>query len=97
MATDVKTIKRIANLAAISIEDQELEGFAKDLDLIIGYMQQLSALDTGEIKPMEHVLALHNVLREDVPTNGNRREELIQSAPLLEDGCYIVPSVVESL
>lgn len=97
MATDVQTIKRIANLAALSIKDEELEGFTQDLDLIIGYMNQLSNLDTGDIKPMEHVLALNNVLREDIPTNDNRRDMLMKSAPAAEDGCYIVPSVVESL
>ena len=97
MATDVETIKRIADLAALSIKDEELEGFTKDLDLIIDYMNQLSNLDTGDIKPMEHVLALNNVLREVVPTNENRRDELMKSAPVAEDGCYIVPSVVEPL
>lgn len=97
MATGTETMKRIANLAALSIKDDELEGFANDLDTIIGYMEQLSNIDTGDVKPMEHVLPLQNVLREDIAKNGDRRDELIQCAPLTEEECYIVPSVVESL
>jgi aspartyl-tRNA(Asn)/glutamyl-tRNA(Gln) amidotransferase subunit C len=97
MGTDVKTIKKIADLAALSINDEEAEGFARDLNLIIKYMDQLSNLDTGDIKPMEHVLALDNVLREDIPTNENRKDILMKSAPETIEGCYIVPSVVESL
>ncbi|MCX7773213.1 MAG: Asp-tRNA(Asn)/Glu-tRNA(Gln) amidotransferase subunit GatC [Clostridia bacterium] len=97
MATGPDTIKRIANLASLAIEEHELEGFAKDLDMIIGYMEQLSQLDTGDVKPMEHVLPLQNVLREDLALNTDRREELIQCAPEAEDGCYVVPSVVESI
>jgi aspartyl-tRNA(Asn)/glutamyl-tRNA(Gln) amidotransferase subunit C len=96
MATDVETIKKIAQLSALSINESELEGFAKDLDMIIGYMEQLSKLDTGDVKPMEHVLPLHNVLREDVPTHVNRREELMNNAPETANECFMVPSVVDA-
>lgn len=96
MSIDIETIKKIANLAAISFEENELEGFARDFDLIIGYMEQLSKIDTGDIKPMEHVLPVQNVFREDEDTNQNNRDELIKCAPVSENGCYIVPSVVES-
>lgn len=97
MATDAETIKRISGLSALSIKDDELDGFAKDLDMIIGCMEQLMSIETDDIKPMEHVLPLCNVLREDVCINENRREELIKSAVVEENGCYKVPSVVESL
>lgn len=97
MATDVETVKKIAGLAALAMKDEELTSFAGDLDLIIGYMKQLSDIDTGDEKPMEHVLPVYNVLREDIPVNGDRRDELIKSAAAAENGCYIVPSVMESL
>ncbi len=96
MATDVETIKKIAQLSALSIKEAELDGFAKDLDMIIGYMEQLSKLDTGDVKPMEHVLPLHNVLREDIPTQVNRRDELMKNAPEIANECYLVPSVVDA-
>jgi aspartyl/glutamyl-tRNA(Asn/Gln) amidotransferase C subunit len=45
---------------------------------------------------MEHVLPLHNVLREDVPTHVNRREELMNNAPETANECFMVPSVVDA-
>lgn len=95
MGIDIQNIKKIADLAAISIEENELEGFARDFELIIGYMEQLSQIDTGDIKPMEHVLPVQNVFREDEAVNQNNRDELIKCAPVSENGCYIVPSVVD--
>lgn len=96
MATDAETIKKIAQLSALSIKESELEGFARDLDMIIGYMEQLSKLDTGDVKPMEHVLPLQNVLRNDIPTEGNRRDELMKNAPEIANECFMVPSVVDA-
>lgn len=89
-------IRKIANLAALGILENEELSFAADLNTIIGYMEQLADIDTGDFKPMEHVLPLKNILREDQPANGNRRDELTACAPAVSEGCYTVPSVVES-
>lgn len=96
MEADVEMVRKIADLAALGISEKEETEFAADLNVIIGYMEQLSGIDTGDVKPMEHVLPLKNVLREDVPVNENKREELTQCAPSVENGCYTVPSVVEA-
>ncbi|HBR03617.1 MAG TPA: hypothetical protein DD738_13520, partial [Ruminiclostridium sp.] len=96
METDIETVRRIADLAALSMKEEELDGYVQDLNIIIGYMNQLSTIDTGDTKPMEHILALQNVFREDIPDHSNRREELMKSASETKNGCYIVPSVVES-
>lgn len=95
MEADVKTIKKIADMAAISINEDELELYAKDLGLIIDYINGLSNLKTDDIKPMEHVSDIKNVLRDDIPTNGNRRVELMKSAASVDNGFYTVPTVVE--
>lgn len=97
MEDGVRLVKKIANLASLGLSEKEETEFAQDLDLIIGYMEQLSRIDTGNAEPMEHVLPLRNVLRPDVPVNGDRREELLKCAPSVDNGCYIVPSVVESI
>ncbi len=97
MGTSGETLGRIADLASLAIDEKDREAFAKDLDMIMGYMEQLSLIDTGDVKPMEHVLPLRNVLREDLPVNEDRRDELLKCAPVSDDGCYLVPSVVESI
>lgn len=95
MSADIETIKKIADMAAIAIEEEELYSLARELDSIISYMKQISKVDTGKIKPMEHVLEICNVMREDVPGNENMKDELMQIAPKVSNGSYIVPNVVE--
>lgn len=94
MSADVKTITEIANLAAIYIDENDLEAYAVELDTIVKYMDELKNLDTGEAKPMEHILDVNNVFREDVVTNNSIRDELIKNASIAENGYFKVPSVV---
>lgn len=94
MSADKKLIRRIADLSNIHIDDDELEGFAGDMDAIIGYMEQIKNIDTGDAKPMEHVLPINNVFREDSPKDGFDRELLLKNAAAAQDGCFRVPVVV---
>lgn len=97
MEDGIRMVRRIAELAALGIAENEEVGFAEDLNLIIEYMEQLSKVDTGDATPMEHVLPLKNVFRQDEPLNGDMRDELQKCAPLARDGYYVVPSVVEPI
>ncbi|NLM75386.1 MAG: Asp-tRNA(Asn)/Glu-tRNA(Gln) amidotransferase subunit GatC [Clostridiaceae bacterium] len=94
---DIDTVKKVADLAALSIEENELEEYARDLDAIIGYMEQLSLIDTGNIAPMEHIVSVTNAFREDEVTNTDRREDLLKSAAVTKNNYYIVPNVVEQI
>lgn len=95
MEADIQRIRHTAELAAIHLDDAEAEAFAKDLAAIISHMEQLMRIDTGDVKPMEHVLPVFNRFRADEAVNGDRREALLKVAPKQEDGCYLVPNVVE--
>ncbi|HHY65015.1 MAG TPA: Asp-tRNA(Asn)/Glu-tRNA(Gln) amidotransferase subunit GatC [Clostridiaceae bacterium] len=96
MTTDREKIKKVADLANIHIGDDELESFAGDMNAIIGYMEQIKNIDTGDMKPMEHVLPVYNAFREDVPGESFDRDELLKNAPEAQDGCFKVPVVVET-
>lgn len=97
MAVDIKIIKNLADLAAINIEEKELISYAQELDMIIKYMGRLKNLDTGDTEPMEHILDVNNIFREDDVTNKNIKDELIKNASIAEDDYFIVPMVVELL
>lgn len=97
MAADVKTIKKIADLAALYIDEKELEFYAVELDIIVKYMGEIMNLDTGDAKPMEHAPHIYNVFREDNADNGNIGDELIKNAAVAQNGYYKVPAVVELL
>lgn len=95
MNADRNSIHYVANLAALHLNEAELNNCSRDLGVIMGYMEQLMAIDTGSAEPMEHVLSIRNVLRDDVVVNADNRAALLAVAPVAEEGCYLVPSVVE--
>ena len=95
MPVDAISLRKIADLAAIYIEEKELEKFAKDMELIIGYMEQISLIDTGDTEPMSHIVPVTNVLRNDEVTNACRRDELLKPADVTKEGYHAVPNVVD--
>ena len=88
-------IEHLTRLARMELSAQEKAALEKDLESIIGYMDLLAAVDTDDVEPMEHVLGLSNVMREDEPVPPYDREELLACAPQTEDGFYDVPLAVE--
>lgn len=95
MKVTKETIEHVANLARLNISESEKEKLTLEMENIISYVDKLNELDTTNVKPMEHVIPIQNVLREDVVTGSYEREKLLKSAPSQEDGCYKVPKVME--
>lgn len=96
MAQNAKTdIEYLSKLARMELSTEEKALLEKDLDAIIGYMDTLSKINTDGIEPMEHVLGLSNVMRDDIPIPSYDRDTLLACAPNSEDGFYDVPLAVE--
>lgn len=89
-------IEYLTKLARMELSGEEKLSLEKDLGAIIGYMNILSSIDTEGVEPMEHVLGLCNVMREDSPAPSSPREELLGCAPHSEDGFYNVPIAVDA-
>lgn len=89
---DIEHLTRLARMELSGEEKAELE---KDLEAVIGYMDTLSKIDTEGVAPMEHVLGLSNVMREDELEASADRDEILGCAPNAEDGYYDVPLAVE--
>lgn len=92
---DKKTVRKMADVANIHIDDNELESYVEDMDLIMGYMEQLKNLHTGEAELKEANSLPSNGFREDFPHISPDRDELIKNASVTQDGCFKVPVVVE--
>ncbi|HHU90869.1 MAG TPA: Asp-tRNA(Asn)/Glu-tRNA(Gln) amidotransferase subunit GatC [Clostridiaceae bacterium] len=92
---DVKTVRKIADMAAVFIEEKDLEAYAAQLNTIMEHMGKIMDLDTGDQEPMEHILPVKNVFRDDEVTNKNIKDELLKNASVKEDGYFKVPTVVE--
>jgi aspartyl-tRNA(Asn)/glutamyl-tRNA(Gln) amidotransferase subunit C len=92
---DKKTVTYIGSLARLHLEEAEADKFARDLEAILHYVDQLSVLDVSKVKPTSHVLDMENVFREDVIKPGLSREEAFSFAVDSLDGAYKVPKVIE--
>lgn len=95
MSIDTEKVRRIAYLARINVPEERLEGLAGELNQILGFIEQLSEVDTDGVKPMTSVTDVRPPLREDEVTDGGYADKVLANAPDGVDGFYTVPKVVE--
>ena len=95
MSLDKDTVKNIAYLARIRVNDDKLGPLAGELSTIMGWIEQLQELNTDGVEPMASVAAMDLPQRRDVVTDGNCRDAVLKNAPDAEDGFFAVPKVVE--
>ncbi|NVE00845.1 Asp-tRNA(Asn)/Glu-tRNA(Gln) amidotransferase subunit GatC [Massilia sp. BJB1822] len=100
MSLTPSDVKRIAHLAQLEMGDEQSATMLEKLNGIFALAEQMQAVNTDGVAPLSHPLAAHmdNIalrLREDAPTEPNRRDAYQQVAPKTEDGLYLVPKVIE--
>lgn len=99
MALTPSDVSRIAHLARLELQPAEQAAMLAQLNGFFSIVEQMSAVDTSGVEPLYTPLsAVSEValrLREDVVTEGNQRELNQRSAPLVEDGLFLVPKVIE--
>jgi aspartyl-tRNA(Asn)/glutamyl-tRNA(Gln) amidotransferase subunit C len=91
-------VRRIAELAALALRDDEVERMAKDLDSILSHIDKLNELDTTGVEPMAQVLFDAEetaTLREDRERPSLTNSEALQNAPVSGNGYFKVPRVIE--
>jgi aspartyl-tRNA(Asn)/glutamyl-tRNA(Gln) amidotransferase subunit C len=95
MSLETDDVKRIAHLARLAIDEQDISGYARNLSSILDLVEQMSSVDTDDVTPMAHPMDAHQRLRPDEVTETNQREHFQQNAPQAESGLYLVPKVIE--
>jgi aspartyl-tRNA(Asn)/glutamyl-tRNA(Gln) amidotransferase subunit C len=95
MSVDIVTVRHIAKLARIAVSDAEVEALAPELSNILGWIEQLQEVDVAGVAPMTAVIPNQLRLRDDLVTDGNRRDEILANAPAAEHGFFAVPKVIE--
>ncbi len=95
MSLDKATVARIASLARIRVADDDLDGLAKELSNILGWIEQLDAVDTENVEPMSQAADLKLRWRADEVTDGGIPEKVLANAPAPKDGFFTVPKVIE--
>lgn len=80
-------VLKLAQLARISLSDEEVDEFSEELSTILGYVEQLEGVDTEGLKPTHQVTGLTNVMREDVVKDyGYQPADLLKNVPQVQDG-----------
>jgi aspartyl-tRNA(Asn)/glutamyl-tRNA(Gln) amidotransferase subunit C len=91
-------VRRVAELAALALRDDEVGKMAKDLDSILSHMDKLNELDTTGVEPMAQVLFESEetaTLREDRERASLTNAEALANAPISGGGYFKVPRVIE--
>ncbi|MCP3850222.1 MAG: Asp-tRNA(Asn)/Glu-tRNA(Gln) amidotransferase subunit GatC [Gammaproteobacteria bacterium] len=92
---DKSDVEKIAFLARLGIDEQDIPEYVTNLSNILDMVEHLDSVDTEGVKPMAHPLDAVQRLRADVVTEENDRENLQEYAPETSDGLYLVPKVIE--
>ena len=92
---DNETVKKIALLSRLRIEDDKLDEFRGEFNKIFAWIEQLKEVDTDKVEPLTSVNESKLSVREDKVDDGNLKEEVLLNAPSKEFGYFVVPKVVE--
>lgn len=96
MAIDKDTVKRVAFLSRLKIEDDKIEATQNEFNKIINWISELDEVNTDNVEPLISVNENNLVLREDVVTEGNQSRAILKNAPMSEHGYFVVPKVMEA-
>ena len=95
MSIDENTAAKVAKLARIKVESQDLKALVKEFNDILGFIEQLNEVDVEAIEPMTSVTPQKLIRRSDNITDGNKQTSVLKNAPFSREGFYAVPKVVE--
>lgn len=95
MSVDVATVKRVARLARLAVTEDEAVRMTGELNVILGFVEQLSEVDVSGVEPMTSVMPMAMKMRKDEVTDGNIADRIVANAPLTEQNFFEVPKVVE--
>jgi aspartyl-tRNA(Asn)/glutamyl-tRNA(Gln) amidotransferase subunit C len=88
-----RDVIHVANLARLSLSDDEVEIFTAQLRTVLAHAADVAALDLSHLAPMAHPLPVENVLRPDEPQPCLDRAEVLAAAPAVEDDRFRVPRI----
>ncbi len=87
-------VRRLAELAHIALTDEEVARFASELGVITDSVAKVASIVTAETPSTSHPIPLVNVMRDDVVGELLDRDEVLASAPVAEDGQFMVPQIL---
>ena len=94
MSVDAKTVRRVARLARIKVEEKDVPRLQDELNVILAFVEQLNEVNVDGVDPLTSVVAMDMKKRPDVVTDGHYPRAIVANAAH-EDDFFMVPKVVE--
>jgi aspartyl/glutamyl-tRNA(Asn/Gln) amidotransferase, C subunit len=88
-------IKYIASLAKLSLDDNEMQSLADDMEDIIGLMDTIKDIDTDHIDATEHISRVTNNMREDNPGDPFETDKILSNSKQAMENCFAIPKMIE--
>ncbi|MBF0147404.1 MAG: Asp-tRNA(Asn)/Glu-tRNA(Gln) amidotransferase subunit GatC [Magnetococcales bacterium] len=95
MSIQAETVKQVAVLARLQLDDQAVPPLVEQLSNILKLVEQLNELDTRDVVPMSHALDMPIPERPDEVVNTNCKDALLANAPDSVQGYFQVPKIIE--
>jgi aspartyl-tRNA(Asn)/glutamyl-tRNA(Gln) amidotransferase subunit C len=92
---DEKTVRKVAKLARIRLQDSEVPHLTKEITNIMDWIEQLAEVNVDDVEAMAGVGSYTLRLREDVANDGGIAKEVTVNAPEAQFDCFVVPKVIE--
>jgi aspartyl-tRNA(Asn)/glutamyl-tRNA(Gln) amidotransferase subunit C len=95
MSVDSATVRRVARLARLKVDENDVPRLAGELNAILDFVEQLNEVNVDGVEPLTSVVAFDMRMRDDVVTDGGYARDVTKNAPASEDEFFMVPKVVE--
>ena len=92
---DQAQVKKTALLARLQLSGSEVTEFSSQLSAILGYMEKMNELDTENVQPLAHCLAVSNCFRDDLVKESLGTEKTLVNAPQRDGEFFKVPKILD--
>tara|TARA_B100000886_G_scaffold55422_1_gene33929 strand:+ start:358 stop:651 length:294 start_codon:yes stop_codon:yes gene_type:complete len=87
-------VKKVAHLARLELNEDEINNHAEQLEKILEYIKQLEKIDTDDVQCTTRAIEVTNVFRKDEKVVSDCIEELVGLGPSREDKYFKVPKII---
>jgi len=95
MSIDKDTVKHIAKLARISLDEKKINSLSKDLSSIMKFIEKLNELNTEKTVPLTSIINASLQPRKDEVLDGKIRDQILKNSPEKNEEFFVVPKVIE--
>ena len=92
---DESQVRKVAKLSRLELTDAEVAEFTGQLSAILGYVEKMNELDTENVEPLAHCLAISNVFRQDRVEESLGTEKTLANAPQRDAEFFKVPKILD--